>query len=182
MLVFRKALADKRRIQIRISPKKAIPFSRGFLDRPKFMFYIGKLQIGICLCQMPVSSTIEETLGSLFFLPLQATNAGSPEDLTGGQTLLKHRMPDSRELKLLEQMLEENPGMRRLSIDWKCQSSVCFVLRRLWSIWADVFGFRKKPAAWSLEAVPSVPHSQEPFCAVSTLFSNRKLFHRRVSI
>lgn len=84
--------------------------------------------------------------------------------------------------KLLEQMLEQNSGMRRLSMDWKCQFSVCFVLRRLWSIWVDVFGFRNETAAWSPAAVPGVPHTQEPFCAVSTLFSKRKLFHSRVSI
>lgn len=178
-------LWQKRRIQIRISPKKAISFSGGFLGSTQFMFYSGKLQIGPL--SVSDASVIQHrgNFGFLLFcvcVSLQATNAGSTEDLTGGQTLLKCRMPYSRKLKLLEKMLEENLGMRRLSIDWKCQSLVCFVLRRLWSIWADVFGFRKKTAAWSLEAVPTVPHSQEPFCAVSTLFSNRKLFHRRVSI
>lgn len=39
-------LWQKRRIQIRISPKKAISFSGGFLGSTQFMFYSGKLQIG----------------------------------------------------------------------------------------------------------------------------------------
>lgn len=73
-------------------------------------------------------------------------------------------------------MLERNSGMRRLSMDWKCQFSVCLVLRRLWSIWVDVFGFRNKTAAWSPESVPGVHTPRNPFVLSPHYFPTKLYF------
>lgn len=62
-----------------------IPFSGGFLiAQISVLFHFGKIQIVFSACMIP---KIEETF-NLFFLFHQATNTGSPGDLTGGQSLL----------------------------------------------------------------------------------------------
>lgn len=115
-------------------------------------------------------------------MSLRATNAGSLEALTDRQTLLKCRLPHSWETKIVG----TNAGTKFRNekafhgLEMPVLSLFCSQKTLKHLGWC--FGFRNKTAAWSPEAVPGVPHSQEPFCADSTLFSNRKLFHRRVSI
>lgn len=109
MLVFRKALlrADRRRIWIRINPKKAIPFTGvSLIARISVLFpfeYKGVSSNRIFSANGILK--VEETLNYPFFFlffPLWATNAGSPVALTDGQNLPKHRLPHSQETKIVQ--------------------------------------------------------------------------------
>lgn len=73
-------------------------------------------------------------------------------------------------------MLEQNSGMRRLSMDWKCQFSVCFVLRRLWSIWVGVLVLETKQLPGLLRLCQESPTPRNPFVLIPHYFPTENYF------